>query len=619
MRENKKIIKYPINKILRYFIWSGVTITIYFNTQMADPFNAPKMYALIFFSMIWLPQIFSKNLYRIKNNATSLNLTIFFILALIWAYLNSPSKLVAFFGESQRQLGLVTYIGLAIFFLLFALYTNFSFRTSFQTAILFLSLINIIYGLMQYTGNDFVKWVNQYNPIIGTLGNPNFASALMAILLVLCFTMALIPENKFHLRALAIFLSFGLLLVIYLSEALQGLLSLGAGISILLFIIIYFKNKLLGYVFGISSLVVLVFSVAGIFQSGPLTSVLYKESVSLRGYYWRAGINMFKDNLLTGIGLDYYGAYFKSYRESRFPLKHGYDLLSTNAHNVPIQIFATGGIFLGLTYLLLLLWVFYCSLKAIKIAKASERVFLVGIFAAWVTYLSQSIVSIDNIGLTVWGWILSGILVGLHRELINRTENSGPTLNTNVSNRNTRIALPLYSILFGMVGFIFILTISKTEFEVIKMRNEMSAASELSIQNANILADKISKDRFAQPIYKIQVADLYVRQGKIENAIKLSREITSSMPMYPTYEWTLANLLESNGRFNDSILIRKQLIKSDPQNINNYLQLLRLYIEIKDSYSAKVMVDKIKKFSPNSEQASIAESEYRKAFMENAR
>ena len=90
-------------------------------------------------------------------------------------------------------------------------------------------------------------------------------------------------------------------------------------------------------------------------QIGPLAQYLYKDSVSVRGFYWRAGMKMFWENPLFGVGLDRYGAYFKEFREVNYPLRYGYEITSSNAHNTLIQIFATGGVMVGISYLCVLI------------------------------------------------------------------------------------------------------------------------------------------------------------------------------------------------------------------------------------------------------------------------
>lgn len=586
---------------------------------MADPFNAPKMYALIFFSMLFAPQLFSNTKVLEKQYRTSKNLIIVFILALFWAFINSPSKYTALFGETQRQLGAITYLGFAIFFLLFAKYTNFDFFKGFQITIFTLSIIYVVYGILQFTGKDFVQWVNQYNPIIETLGNPNFSAAFMAMLLILNFSFLFISHNNSLSKIVALTNTIGLLVVIYLSNALQGILSLCLGVMIFALTKLFIKNKFLGLLGVVGATIGLIYSVAGIFQAGPLSSLLYKDSVSLRGYYWRAGLSMLKEKIFTGVGLDNYGAYFKSAREPIFALTRGYDLLSTNAHNVPIQIFATGGIFFGFTYLAIIIWTFYCGIRGIKISKGNEQLIILGVFSAWVTFQAQSIVSIDNIGLTIWGWIFAGIIIGLYSKVLHEQSTQEILPTNKVIKKGADLVPQFSSILSAMIAIVIIIFISKSEINVYKLRYELTSQTSQNIQNIKYFADKVANDPFAQPTYKMQVADTYVRLGQTETGINLAKQVSSANPNYPNYQWALANILESNRLFSEAIIIRNELVNSDPQNINNYLQLARLYIEIKNQPKAIEMKNIILSISPGSDQAKLVQDEIDQAVSVNAK
>ena len=119
---------------------------------------------------------------------------------------------------------------------------------------------------------------------------------------------------------------------------------------------------------------------------------------------------MFLSSPLTGIGIDRYGAYFKEFRETQYSLNYGFDLTSSNAHNVPIQLFATGGIFVGGFYILILLFIAWRGFLGISRNRGNARLVVAAVFAAWLAYQAQSIVSIDNIGLAVWGWLLGGAI-----------------------------------------------------------------------------------------------------------------------------------------------------------------------------------------------------------------
>ena len=77
----------------------------------------------------------------------------------------------------------------------------------------------------------------------------------------------------------------------------QGYLVLLFGSGIALGIYAYKSSRALGFSYlglaAIGSLAVLV----GILNKGPLASLLYKDSVTFRGDYWRAGWDMSINNL----------------------------------------------------------------------------------------------------------------------------------------------------------------------------------------------------------------------------------------------------------------------------------------------------------------------------------
>ena len=610
MKKGPGVVKKNLDdKPIRYFLISAVIITLFFNPQMADPFNAPKMYVLMFFSFAFLPYLFRNKQEKINTSKLINVLTVSVLISFIWAFVNSQSKYIALFGESQRQLGLISYVGFVIYLILFVKFTNFQTIKHFKPFLLILSLVYIFYGTSQYFGKDFVNWVNQYNPVIGTLGNPNFAAALMAVLCTFTFSYFFIEAGKTNLKIIFAIATLGLLFVIYLSNARQGLLAVMAGLFSFIIIKLSTINRLFAISAILMSLTTFVFVVLAIFQIGPLTQYLYKESVSLRGYYWRAGIEMFRNNIFTGVGLDYYGAYFKSYREDLFPLNHGYDLISTNAHNVPIQLFATGGIFVGISYLAVVLVTALCGLISIVKTKDQTRLVVGAFFSAWLAFQAQSIVSIDNIGLTIWGWILSGIIIGLYLQTRDNQNKENFLIEDKIKKVNKENFTQIWVIAGAMVSLVMIIPFSRSEIDVLEMRFVINSNSPQGLSNAQSLAEKISTDSFAQPMYKIQAADVYMNLGQTEKSIEVARDILTIMPNYPTYQWALANLLESKGKFEESIKIRNEIIKSDPQNINNYLQLVRLYIETNDMTLASQMKMKILDLNPKSDQAIQAESE----------
>jgi len=395
---------------------SGVAlITLYFQTNLADPFNSPKMW-IGFILSAWLSgylAIYRRVLIEVFAVKLAVYLALFFVLSALVATFFSDNILISVFGDTQRRNGFISYLSLAVISVAAAVFFRVSnVKRIFNMAYL-VGTISVFYAILQKSGHDFVKWNNPYNSIIGTVGNPNFAAAVMAIIGVLILATLLNSDFNLYLRIFGLGVAVLLLIVIYLSEARQGLLSYILGSGVFLIIYLFRKNKRIGFASLSAGILIFIFGILGMLQVGPLEKLLYKPSVSVRGYYWRAGLAMFKDHPLLGVGMDRYGAYFKQYREVGYPLSYGFDITSSNAHNTFIQMFATGGVFLGLSYLVFNGYVLWRAIVGLRKLTGNSKMLLAGIFSAWIAFQAQSLVSIDNIGISIWGWVLGGAIIGV--------------------------------------------------------------------------------------------------------------------------------------------------------------------------------------------------------------
>jgi O-antigen ligase len=221
-----------------------------------------------------------------------------------------------FYGTYARNTGFLTYLSLSILFLSASqLLRNESYLRIIR-AFLLAGLLNLFYCIFVLRGIDIFTWQNPYGKVLGTFGNPNFISSFMAIFLIILFIILISPEVKIGIRALLGFPIIGSLYIIKATGSQQGLVVAAGGIAIALFFFIRakFANQI---VCGVYSLIVAtagITSILGMLQMGPLAGLLYKDSVSYRGEYWQAGINMALANPLFGVGLDSYGTFYRSFR-----------------------------------------------------------------------------------------------------------------------------------------------------------------------------------------------------------------------------------------------------------------------------------------------------------------
>jgi len=608
VRKNKDKLGFGQSTPIKWGLSTACLITLIINPTLADPFNAPKLYLLICGTVVHLGYLIfdGENLLKSRDRITVL--VFIFMGSMGIVALFTDVQYQALFGESLRQIGFIAYFGFAVYLLTFYKFFKFDYKNYFYISIGAIGTFLVVYGIVQISGNDPFSWINQYNPIITTLGNPNYSGALMAILATLTLCFIFDKQIVAWQRVFFLILTLGLILTIYLSEARQGLLSLLIGSGFFISLKFLKKSRILGSISLFGLLLISIIAVAGILQKGPLERLLYKDSVSLRGHYWRAGIKMFSENIFTGVGIDSYGNYFRLYRDPIFPVRYGYDLTSNNAHNVPIQMFATGGILVGMSYLAIIFLIIYFFIKGFKQLGGSESNMLCGAFSAWLAFQSQSIVSIDNIGLTIWGWILGGLILGLTKsENLNSQSLENKTKHQIVKSSTTLAIRPVFTGVLLVLALILVAKLTQSESLVFKIRGDNYATRDQN--SAATELNSVINDPFAQPWYKATSADTLYQLGLKSQAIEAMEQIIKIDQTNPVYLNLLASMYEDNNEFEKSINLRMKSSKYDPYNLKNYLQLARLHQATGNNAEANEMKTKINTLHPGSEFAKIVNTE----------
>jgi hypothetical protein len=124
---------------------------------------------------------------------------------------------------------------------------------------------------------------------------------------------------------------------------------------------------------------------------------------------------MGKSHPFSGVGMDSYGDWYKRLRPpvalvDTPPIS----VVSNVAHNVVIDFFASGGWPLLISYLGIISIGIYSIIKVARRQKAYDASF-VGLAALWLCYEVQSFISINQIGLAIWGWLATGLLFAYSR------------------------------------------------------------------------------------------------------------------------------------------------------------------------------------------------------------
>jgi O-antigen ligase len=550
---------------LRWLLWGGASITLLFWTNLNDPFNAPKSWALSIIAF-WL---FGWIIFQIKGqwaNRTTRVATILafaFWFTLTVAFLATDNKFTGFFGEYQRKTGYLTYSSFIFLFIAATYLISPSKLDSLDRVALFIGSTSGVYGLIQHFGKDFVHWNNPYNSVLGTLGNPDFAAAVMAIFAILNFGIILKEGRKSWERVLALSNTTLLFVVIQFAQVRQGLITATLGIGIVILVWIYQKNRVASFIFaGISSLITLL-SIAGALNKGPLIKFFYKASVTYRGDYWRAGWRMFIFNPIFGVGLDRYGANFRAFRDNTQTIRRGPNLVSNAAHNVPIQLAATGGIFLLTTYLALTLFIAWRALIALKKSTGTGQIATATVIGAWVAYEAQSFISIDNIGIAIWGYILGGAVVGLSIIPVNTKAKIG---------RNSHLQ-PIFSSLFAAAFLVVSVFFFQAETAMHAFESTAKPSSQADLQAYEVYAKKPILGIFKEPALIFLIASDLASAGDLPDAKNLLiNQINQDSKNYESFE-LLAEIFEYEKNWERAIEIRLRIDTLDPFNSKNISQL----------------------------------------------
>lgn len=379
-----------------------------------DPVAPPKMAVLGTSSLVLLLIVlFSGNLFlRLKVNFIYLLLILNLIL--IFAF-SGANKVEQFYGTIGRNYGLLSQLSLAIICLASTMYYSPAFVANFKKAVILFGGINMAYGTIQLMGEDFVSnWTTTYaNSTRGFFANPNHYSSFTAIAALASLSNIFIkkrPKSEQFGSFTYIFIS---IIHLYYSKSTQGPIVFGVGSLLLILIFLktnsYKKTNL--RLFTVATTVTLVIAILDIFQKLPWKSVLYSSTVSIRGDYWRAGINMGLNHPFFGVGLDKYLDWYRISRDNVTFSRLSSAEVTDSAHNMFIDYFAWGGFPLLVVFLILNLLVLRKILMLILSQQSYDKN-ISGLIVIYIAFLMQSLISPIHLGMAVWGWVAIGLILG---------------------------------------------------------------------------------------------------------------------------------------------------------------------------------------------------------------
>jgi tetratricopeptide (TPR) repeat protein len=258
---------------------------------------------------------------------------------------------------------------------------------------------------------------------------------------------------------------------------------------------------------------------------------------------------------------------------------------------------------------LILAFIAWRGIKSIKGRGGTERLLVASIFSAWLAYQAQSIISIDNIGISIWGWVLGGAVVGLSLERISEQVSSG-------SGHKNKSKIPQFnfkqtasSTLFVILVMVLIIPSYQGEKNMYETRMRFNPQAPENKAPLYEYAMKTLNTSFLEPGYKVTVGAYLVTSGFVDEGMKALTEVAESDPRNLDALLNLADFNQQMNKLNEANSFRLQIAKYDPWNAANYLQLGRNYKALGDLTNMNAMREKINSFAPNTQEASQANSE----------
>jgi O-antigen ligase len=606
-----KVSKQEVSPIFKYSVLSIPATILIIIPGVSDPINFPKLLALSLFAFVSATMLIALRKYTQAQSHYSFERRVIFSLYCLIAILmvaaglsNNGNYIRNLFGTSGRNNGLLYYLSAILLAVILLRQVIREIEINYVYKILqYTSLLFGIYCLLQFINLDPINWNNPYSRVIGTLGNPNFSSSALAIFSVFWLYLSFRSSWKAKSRRV---LSLGVALLLaflaWSTESLQGLVVIAVGIALIAFMALREKypSKLIPYLFFLGGGLSLLFLFASFLGMGPLGSQLEQYTLKLRGYYAYFGLLGMLDSPWNGVGVDNYIMAFRAFRTQEFISQYGVALNTNNAHSTPAQVGATFGIIVFLLYCALHIWILIKALRILN-SRDSSINYLKGIALIWILTLSQSLLSIEIIGLGVMNWLLGAIL--LSASLPSQVELPSPGKNSDP--RKVEKALPVWvgsltiaSFTIGVIPAVAITIEDKAFTNVAYIRVDSDESKAFVKENFGKLSDLTLLESFnvMKIVGNLFQAGLY---EEVEKVLTRLHELNQKDP-YPLD--MLSSYYQNTNQIEKEINAYKKFLELDPLNYQMELLLANAYARKGEIVKLEKSIERIKALAPKSQE-----------------
>ena len=281
-------------------------------------------------------------------------------------------------------------------------------------------------------------------------------------------------------------------------------------------------------------------------NKGPLSSFFYKVSVQSRGDFWRSAINTSNDHKLFGVGLDSFGDYYLKYRDI-VAVNHPWAEFTDSAHNYFLDLLVSGGYPLLTIYICIHLLTLWSLLRAFR-TNTQFKPLLVSLFAAYLVFQAQALISPISIPILIWSSIISGSIIGVYSSTFNKTNvETNSVLPAKARLQKTSIGLLIVSLLLLYPLF----NVDRLQFNAMK-----NGDGDLAVSSTKKFPESVVR-------YSIMTREL-LKSGLNVQALDLARSAVKFNPNSPAL-WVLI-MVNPTAPIEERILAKQKMQQLDPLN-----------------------------------------------------
>ena len=477
-----------------------------------DPINAPKMLVLVSGASFLLIPLLANLRSLVGINTLFISLVLALVSALLVAFLRNPAPYAQqLWGVWGRSTGLLTYIAFVVVLLSTMLFSFKSEGKTLRQVFERLSYFITAYTLIQAGDIDPINWSQK--AMVATLGNINFMSSFLGLASISFFSRLLIEKLPITAKAHYLILISTNLFLIWLSGSIQGVAVFAAGVSIILAFAIRRNLDFKRVIYWLLSIIpVGAISFLGVAGLGPL-SMLRQETVIFRRDYWLAGIVMTQKNWFDGVGIDSYGDYYEQYRDLEAVVRTGPQRVTNTAHNIFLDVSSGAGVLAGLAFFAMFVLTIARIIKVLNRGEFDPS--LASFSGMFVGFVIFSLISINQIGVGVWGFVFMGYVIGAgaRQELLSNNsltkkdpegEVSKKHRDASIKIENSKVSrnlLFVVTLLVGAFGFFSTLIPFRTDI------NMLTAVRAKDFESMRIVASRDSATTFHREKYMTLLLD----------------------------------------------------------------------------------------------------------------